>query len=188
MQRIDRIPEVPPDPIIVVEYDPEWPRTFDILRLRLARALGNLAVAIEHIGSTAVPGLAAKPIIDIDVVLHTQADLPPATAAIDDLGYHHRDDFGIEGMVAFHWPPRESRHHVYACITGCVEFKRHVLFRNFLRRHIQVTQAYASLKHDLARRFRDDRIGYNRAKTEFVEDVLRQADGDGAMASRVEAS
>ena|SRR5882724_4051129 len=83
--------------IIVVEYDPAWPATFDDLRARVWTVVGDLALAIEHIGSTSVPGLAAKPIIDMTVVLPAADDVPQAIERLATLGYVHRGDLGIEG-------------------------------------------------------------------------------------------
>ena len=85
------------DPVIIEDYDPHWPEQFELLRCRIGRALGPLASAIEHVGSTAVPGLAAKPIIDIDVCLHSATDLPVAIQDLGRLGYQHRGDLGVPG-------------------------------------------------------------------------------------------
>ncbi len=163
---------MPSDPIVIVSYDPAWPQRFAELRQRLARALAAVTSSIEHVGSTAVPGLAAKPVIDIDVALGSTSDLNTAIAAIDDLGYHHRDDFPIAGLTSFQWPPGEPRHHVYACLATCPEFVRHLRLRDLLRADPRTADDYGWLKQDLARRFGDDRLGYNRAKTAFIEDVL----------------
>src|SRR4051794_5664339 len=94
------------DPIVVVEYDPAWPDLFAALRTPVAAALDDVAVAIEHVGSTAVPGLAAKPIIDLDVAIRTEADLPAAIERLACLGYAYEGDLGISGRAAFAWPPR----------------------------------------------------------------------------------
>src|SRR5207249_10022511 len=94
--------------IIVVEYDPAWPATFDDLRARVWTVVGDLALTIEHMGSTSVLGLAAKPIIDMTVVLPSAADVPQAIERLATLGYVHRGDLGIEGREAFgspvEWP------------------------------------------------------------------------------------
>src|SRR5438093_12811712 len=87
--------------IIVVEYDPAWPATFDDLRARVWTVVGDLALAIEHMGSTSVPGLAAKPIIDMTVVLPSADDVPQAIERLATLGYVHRGNLGIEGREVF---------------------------------------------------------------------------------------
>src|SRR5258708_1722840 len=102
-----------PEAIIVVEYDPEWPKVFEELRDHVAVTLSDLAVAIEHIGSTAVPGMAAKPIIDMDVVGPSTAEIPIAIEQLATLGYVHEGDGGIRGREAFTWPPEMRRHHLY---------------------------------------------------------------------------
>ncbi len=167
------------DPIVVVDYDPEWPALFAALKDRAASALGTLAVRIEHVGSTAVPGLAAKPIIDVDALLRSGNDLPAAIAALEGIGYHHEGDLGIPGREAFRWPAGEPRHHLYVCMPGSEEFRRHVAFRDCLRSHPDLRLAYAELKRRLAVRHREDRDAYTEAKTAFIQGVLRQACGDG---------
>src|SRR5690349_20583042 len=88
-------------PVIVVDYDPAWPRLFDQLTVPVRSALGEVALRIEHVGSTSVPGLAAKPIIDISVVVATEADVPLAIERLASIGYLHQGDLGIEGREAF---------------------------------------------------------------------------------------
>ena len=95
-----------PDPIIIVESDPMWPAEFERLRVRAADAVGDVAVAIEHIGSTAVPGLAAKPVIDLVVVVEPQ-DLQTAVERLVAIGYVHRGNLGVEGREAFEVPKGE---------------------------------------------------------------------------------
>jgi len=92
-------------PIVIVDYDPSWPGQFEMLQCRIAKALGDVAARIEHVGSTAVPGLAAKPIIDLDVLLPSTNDLPAAIDRLASLGYEHQGDLGIPGRVAFTSPP-----------------------------------------------------------------------------------
>jgi GrpB-like predicted nucleotidyltransferase (UPF0157 family) len=162
-------------PIIIEDYDPHWPEQFEVLRARIAPVLGPLAAAIEHIGSTAVPGLAAKPIIDIDVLLRSTADLPEAITLLAILGYQHRGDLGVPGREAFRPPPIDVPHHLYVCVPECLEYARHVTFRNHLRAHAGDADAYERQKRTLAVEYRNDREAYNLAKTEFVEAILRRA-------------
>lgn len=162
-------------PIVIEDYDPHWQGQFELLRARIAAALGPLAAAIEHVGSTAVPGLAAKPIIDIDVLLCSAADLPTAITRLATLGYQHRGDLGVPGRDAFRPPPNDVAHHLYVCVPECLEYARHIRFRNYLRMHPEDARAYERLKRTLAVEFRNDRETYNQAKTEFVEAVLGRA-------------
>lgn len=176
-----RAPPAPGDPslIVVVDYDPEWPALFAALKDRAASALGPFAARIEHVGSTAVPGLAAKPIIDMDVLLWREKDRPTAVAALEKIGYHHEGELGIRGREAFRWPEGEPRHHLYLCMPGSEEFRRHVAFRDYLRSHPDLQLAYADLKRRLAERYREDRDAYTEGKTAFIEGVPCQACGDG---------
>jgi GrpB-like predicted nucleotidyltransferase (UPF0157 family) len=165
-------------PITIDDYDPGWPAQFETLRPRIAAALDALATAIEHVGSTAVPGLAAKPIIDIDVLLRSAADLPLAITKLASLGYAHRGDLGIPGREAFRTPPNVFPHHLYVWLAGAREFQRHIAFRDYLRTHPQDANAYATLKRKLAGKSATDREAYTQAKTEFVEAILRRAGQD----------
>ena len=160
--------------IILEEYNPRWPEQFEQVRSRVASALGPLASAIEHIGSTSVPGLAAKPIIDLDVLLKEDADLPSVIAKLKALGYRHEGDLGIPSREAFVAPYHDSPHHLYVCLPGGEEYSRHVRFRDHLRTHPQDAEAYSTLKRALARQFTADRDAYTKAKTEFITGILRQ--------------
>lgn len=164
------------DPIEVADYDPLWPAQFDEIAARVRTAFaGTPLVAVEHVGSTSVVGLAAKPIIDLNVIVPTRADLPDAIVRLASLGYVHEGDKGITGREGFQWPPGEARHHLYACAQDNAEHKRHIAFRDYLRAHPDEAQGYETLKRRLAGRFRDDRAAYNDGKTEFVEAVLKKA-------------
>jgi GrpB-like predicted nucleotidyltransferase (UPF0157 family) len=163
-------------PITIEDYDPRWPEQFEVLRLRLVAKLDGIAARIEHVGSTAVPGLAAKPIIDIDVFLHSDADLPAAITKLAFLGYEHRGDLGVRGRHAFRAPPGEPPHHLYVCLPTSSECRRHILFRDVLRQHPEYAHAYADLKRKLAQKFCADREAYTLAKAEFVRELLTHTD------------
>jgi GrpB-like predicted nucleotidyltransferase (UPF0157 family) len=162
-------------PIVIQNYDPLWPQRFQTLRSPIAVVLGGLAAAIEHVGSTAVPGLAAKPVIDIDILLTFATDLPLVIHKLASLGYAHRGDLGIAGREAFRIPPGYFPHHLYVCPPGSEEYNRHIAFRNYLRTHPEDAHAYATLKSQLADKFRADREAYNQAKSAFVGEILRHA-------------
>jgi len=169
--------------IIVDDYDARWPQEFEKLRARIAEVLGPLAAAIEHIGSTAVPGLAAKPIIDIDVLLRPDAGLAEAVSDLSLAGYEHRGDLGIRGREAFRAPADSYPHHLYVCLADAGEYQRHIEFRDYLRSHPEDMEAYASLKRTLAQEFAVDREGYTQGKSQFVERTLRRV-GDGEQSGR----
>src|SRR2546427_4386046 len=101
------------NPILIVNHDPGWPGQFEMLRRRIATIIGDLAARIEHVVSTAVPGLAAKPIIDLDVLLASADDLPAAVDRLASFGYKHQGDLGIPGREAFTTPPGAPSHHLY---------------------------------------------------------------------------
>jgi len=168
-------------PVTIQDYDPLWPQQFESLRARLAVILGNMAAAIEHVGSTAVPGLAAKPVIDIDVLLRSAADLPLAINRLKSSGYEHQGDLGVDGREAFRTPKDEPAHHLYVCRPSSEEFKWHIAFRDHLRTHPEDAHAYAALKRTLATKFFNDRDAYTQGKTEFVTDVLRRAAQHSAL-------
>ena len=146
-----------------------------MLRSRIAVALEGIADAIEHVGSTAVPGLAAKPIIDMDVLLGSDADLPLAIARLASVGYEHKGDLGVTGREAFSCPPGNCPHHLYVCRRSSLAYQQHITFRNYLRTHKADADAYAQLKRDLASKFRDDRDAYTQAKGRFVTEILERA-------------
>lgn len=166
------------DPIGVVPYDPAWPVQFEQLaqRIQLAFADGPL-LAVEHIGSTAVVGLAAKPIIDLDVIVPSEADVPDAIARLATLGYVHQGDLKIAGREAFQWPTGTVRHHLYLCVCDNAEYRRHVAFRDYLREHRDEAQRYGALKRDLAAKHREDRDAYSRGKTAYIQAVLEKMYG-----------
>lgn len=104
--------------VAFVPYDLSWPGLFEGFRSRLAEGLGDVALAIEHVGSTAVPGLAAKPMIDIDVVIPAAGQLGVAVERLEAMGYRHRGDQGVPGRETFARPPESSAHHPYVCVAG----------------------------------------------------------------------
>jgi GrpB-like predicted nucleotidyltransferase (UPF0157 family) len=172
--RIDPIgPEERAEPVLVVPYDPGWPATFALLRDRIAPVLGQLAVGIEHVGSTAVAGLAAKPIVDIDVVIRHADDIPEVATRLATLGYTHLGDLGIIGREAFRATPDLPRHHLYVCAAGAITLQAHLSLRDALRADAELAAEYAALKRGLAQRHRDDRDAYSEGKSAFIASVLR---------------
>lgn len=166
-----------PEVIVIQPYDARWPEDFEIIRARLAAALGDTALRIEHVGSTSVPGLAAKPVIDLDIVIARETDLPRAISKLQVIGYRYEGEKGIPGRHAFGAPAGLPVHHLYVCALGNRELKRHLAFRDYLRANPLEAEKYAELKYNLARQFGSDRDGYSEAKTTFVEAALiRQHD------------
>lgn len=163
------------DPVEVVSYDPSWSVRFDEWRNRLRQSLGSVARRIEHIGSTAVPGLDAKPVVDIQVSVVDPENEDTYVAAIEDSGVSLRSREG-EGHRYFR--PAAGRRRsvqIHVCQTGSDWERTHLLFRDYLRAEPAVREAYASLKRELARRYRDDRIAYTEGKTGFILDSMEKA-------------
>lgn len=160
-------------PVVIVDYDSDWPELFRKLAAPVRQALGDLALAVEHVGSTAVPGLAAKPVIDIDVVVSSTDDVPEAIERLREFGYIHQGDKGITGREAFMWPQGAPPHHLYIVVAGNKPHLDHLQFRDYLREHSDVAAEYGSLKKQLADRHGDDRVAYTAAKTEFIARALR---------------
>lgn len=168
-----------PEQIVIVEYDPHWPELFEKLRTPVTEVLGNLALVIEHVGSTSVPGLPAKPIIDMDVVVESTDHIRAATLGLATLGYVHEGNLGISGREAFLWPPSTPRHHLYVCPRNSKELHRHLSFRDYLIKHPDEAHRYAQLKRELAQKFTNDRKAYTDAKSEYIQTITEQALHDG---------
>ncbi len=172
-RRADPIsPEERAEPVVVVPYDPAWPAAFERLRAHLAAVLGELAVGIEHVGSTAVPGLDAKPIVDVDVVIRHSDDLSETTTRLAALGYAYLGDLGIMGREAFRAPADLPRHHLFVCASGAAVLQAHLTLRDALRGDAELAASYGALKRELAERYRDDRDSYAEGKTPFITSVL----------------
>lgn len=159
--------------VVVVDYDPSWPGLFDEVRAHVWPAVADVASRVEHVGSTAVPGLAAKPVIDIDVIVPAGL-VPEAIARLEGVGYEHEGDLGVTGREAFRAPSGLPRHHLYLCPEGSLALANHIAVRDYLRRAPSDAQAYGELKKRLAVEFADDRDGYGRGKTEFILRVLQE--------------
>jgi GrpB-like predicted nucleotidyltransferase (UPF0157 family) len=164
---------VPVQFIVVQEYDPVWPARFAELAARLHEALSDMVLRVEHVGSTAVPGLAAKPIIDIDVVMKPTASLDQAIGRLARIGYVHQGDLGIPGREAFRCRPGESGHHLYLLGEDAEELRAHLAFRDKLRADPVLRGEYALLKRSLAARV-NERDQYTDGKTKFIRSVLDQ--------------
>jgi GrpB-like predicted nucleotidyltransferase (UPF0157 family) len=174
------------EPVDVIEWSSEWPKQFERYARRLSDAVGSLALAIEHVGSTAVPGLPAKPVIDIDVVLRRDADVAEAVRRLARVGYRHEGDVGIPGREAFAWPPCDQRHHVYVVVVDNAAHAAHLLFRDYLRAHPGTAREYGELKRRLADAHAADRAAYTEGKTRFVERVLAAATSGADLSRTIE--
>ncbi len=165
--------------IRIVEYDPDWPRQFESQARIIAEALGDSALRIEHIGSTSVPGLAAKPIIDILVVVHDSADESTYLPRLEAAGYVLRvrePDWNEHRM--FRTSEKDVHIHVYS--DGCAEIRRYLIFRERLRQNIDDRRRYEQTKRELAAKDWADMNEYAEAKTEVIESICAIA-GTGRL-------
>jgi len=163
-------------PAEVVAYDPRWPTWFEEIRRGLASYLAGVPHEIEHVGSTAVPGIAAKPIIDVDVVVPSAEVMPAASAALAAAGYAPQGDLGIAGREAFGLPPEVAHyHHLYVVVAGSKPHLDHVQLRDHLRTDAVDRERYAARKHELAHLLTTDRAAYVDGKSALVEEMLARA-------------
>lgn len=159
------------DPVEIVPYDPTWPQRFEQEKTRLSRALGENALRIDHVGSTAVPGLDAKPVIDAQISVASLDDESSYLPQLRSLGLSLR--YRGEDRRFFRPPEYEPRTlHVHVCESGSRPEREHLLFAAYLRAHPSRRDAYAALKRDLARRFRDQREDYLASKAPFIQQTL----------------
>lgn len=162
--------------IEVHDYDPQWTAFFEQMYARLWPVVADIAVSIEHVGSTSVPGLAAKPIIDIDIVVPSTKEVPAAIERLAKLGYAHIGDLGVTGREAFRNPPDPIAHHLYVCPKNTLGLRNHMAVRGFLRLQPGKAHEYGELKKSLAREFPDDLDSYIEGKSEFLSAILRHAE------------
>ncbi len=146
-----------------------------MLRRAVWAAVREVALSVEHVGSTAVPGLAAKPIIDIDVVVDSRDKVPEAIARLGALGYVHRGNLGIEDRDAFTSPEGLPAHHLYVCLQGSAALANHLALRDFLRCDAAAAAEYGRIKKRLAAQFPGDIESYISGKTDCILAILRSA-------------
>ncbi len=161
--------------IIIKEYDPKWPKFFDSERDEIMEAIGHYVADIQHIGSTAVPGLAAKPVIDIMVGLRRLLDAQDCILPIEGMEYEYVPEFEDEFPERRYFRKIQSgirTHQIHMVEIGTDFWKRTLLFRDFLLEHPDTAKDYATLKQELAVKFKNDREGYTKAKTPFIENIL----------------
>lgn len=170
-------------PVVIVDYEPGWPRAFDEEKARLLAAIGPHIVGVEHVGSTAVPGLAAKPIIDILIGLRRLSDAVFCIPPLESMGYEYLPQREMETPERkFLAKPRTKprSHHIHMVEVGSDFWERHLLFRDHLRANPDAAAEYEALKRDLAAKFGEDRDAYTEGKTEFIrriEELARRAGG-----------
>lgn len=162
--------------IAIEDYNPKWEAYFWSIEnyLRSNPFLKN--ARIEHVGSTSVRGLCAKPIIDIDIVVTCEKECKKYITSLSSLGYKHRGDLGIKHREAFYNPSNIAlpEHHLYVCLMNSLAFKNHLIVREALKNDKELRYEYSKLKKDLAIRFNDNIDKYCEAKTEFIINILKK--------------
>ncbi len=173
--------------MLIAEYQPEWQEDFNRIKEALTKVLSSSDLTIEHIGSTSVKGLATKPIIDIDLVYHETSQLNTIIQELESVGYVHVGDQGIVGREVFkRTKPHQNHrvldfvsHHLYACCFNNNELKRHLTFRDYLRKNKDARTKYENLKLDIAKQANQDKKKYAILKEEqakdFIEYILTKA-------------
>jgi GrpB-like predicted nucleotidyltransferase (UPF0157 family) len=158
--------------IEVEPYNPDWPEKYHHEARQLTQIFASQLISIHHIGSTAIPGIKAKPVIDIMVVVHEIDQVEQYNSSMIGLGYSPRGEYGIPGRRYF---PKViddvHSHHVHVYSQGHKDITLLLNFRDYLRDHPEQALAYSQLKEKLAQKFRYDSAGYTEAKTDFVKNI-----------------
>ena len=165
--------------VVVLPYDEAWKKDFEEIKAELMAVLDGLVLSVEHVGSTSVPGLAAKPIIDIDVIIEDTDCFEKVKTALETIGYQHEGDLGIPGREAFKYHGKEHlrKHHLYVCAKDSDELKRHLSFRDYLRTHPEAVKEYGRIKEEGARLYPNDIDSYIEYKAPFIENIYEQIFG-----------
>lgn len=160
--------------VIVSPYDPQWASEFEKLSSFLKSVLGFLAIDIHHVGSTSVPGLAAKPILDVDVVIKDRSELNEVIQRLATIGYRHEGDLDIPGREAFKYDTTPfMAHHLYVLSQDAQELKRHLAFRDHLRSHPQDRDAYGAVKLIAAKAHPKDIDAYIADKNDIIQIIYK---------------
>lgn len=161
--------------IIVTEYNPQWPGMFEVEANQFQEVFGEELIAVNHIGSTSVPGLKAKPIIDIMPVVRDIEVVDKFNDKMIGLGYEPMGEFGILGRRFFRKGEDVRTHHIHIFQLNSRDIERHLAFRDFLRQHVDDAKKYGELKEMLADRFPNDIEAYMDGKNELVKNLEQKA-------------
>lgn len=177
--------------IVIEDYSPKWATDFQTLKKIFSESLGELAIDIHHVGSTSVSGLAAKPIIDIDIVIENDRLLPQVSERLSSIGYKNAGDLGIQDRFAFKQTTAHSFqmpeivHHLYVCPRDSISLKNHLTLRHFLRFNKEKAGQYAALKKELAAKYSSDIDLYIEHKTQFIIEILKECGFDKETLLRI---
>ena len=161
--------------VVVLPYDVAWQSAFDKIKGEIKEAIGDLIIGIEHVGSTSVEGMSAKPCIDIDVIIKDYTAFATVVESLRGIGYIHEGDLGIKDREAFKYSdkPHLMKHHLYVCPQNSAELYRHVTFRDFLRVNPDAVKHYSAVKETAAKLYPDDIDGYISYKSPCIEELYR---------------
>lgn len=159
--------------VIVQPYDKAWKIAFENIKDEIEQVLGDLIIGIEHVGSTSVEGLSAKPCIDLDVIIRDYSVFEAVVDKLESIGYIHEGNLGIEDREAFRYTdkPHLLTHHLYVCPQHSQELHRHIAFRDFLRSNPEAAKKYGDIKETAARFFPDDIDGYMEYKSHCIAEL-----------------
>ncbi len=159
--------------VVVLPYDANWKVDFEAIKGEIEAAAGDLIVAVEHVGSTSVEGLPAKPCIDMDVVIRDDSVFAAVKGRLESIGYAHEGNLGIVDREAFCYTGKAHlrTHHLYVCPRDSGELQRHIAFRDFLRNNPDAAAWYGEVKMEAARLFPDDIDGYSAYKAPCIETI-----------------
>lgn len=162
--------------VIVLPYNSAWKSAFEEIKTEIENAIGDLVIGIEHIGSTSVEGLSAKPIIDIDVVIKDYSVFESVVSKLETIGYIHEGDLGIRDREAFKYSnkPHLLKHHLYVCPQYSNELHRHITFRDYLRNNSAAIQKYSAAKETAAKLFPYSIEKYIEYKSPCIEELYMQ--------------
>ena len=162
--------------VVVEPYNEEWKSDFIAIRDELDTVLKDIVLRIEHVGSTSVEGLSAKPVIDVDVVIKDTTVLPDVISALQTIGYFHEGDLGIPGREAFKYEGKEHlrKHHLYVCSQDSEELKRHITFRDYLRSNPDAVEEYSKIKKEAANLYPWDIDKYIEHKSPVIEMIYKR--------------
>ena len=162
--------------VVVLPYDVAWQSAFEKIKGEIEEAIGDLILGIEHVGSTSVEGLSAKPCIDIDVIIKDYSAFAAVVEALKGIGYIHEGDLGIKDREAFKYSGKEhlQTHHLYVCPKHSEELHRHITFRDFLRSNPEAVKKYSLIKEKAAELFPHDIDRYIEYKSPCIEELYKE--------------
>ena len=162
--------------VVVLPYDAEWRSAFEAIKFEIEDALRDLILCIEHVGSTSVKGMSAKPCIDIDVVIRDYSVFDAVVKRLETIGYIHEGDLGIKGREAFKYAdkPHLMTHHLYVCPKDSDELRRHTVFREHLRQNPEAVERYSRVKEKAAELYPCDTDKYIEYKSPCIEELYRE--------------